>query len=128
MPTRRQVIEDALVAEREHLWTDLYQIVSGERSGTPVSPTADIIGDCIERIRVIGEALGYATDWRRLPPPALSWYAMVETADELGLKPLPGHPVDFAIGTFLPLDDVTRKAHRYVTHTGDNPDDFDFSR
>lgn len=75
MPTRRQVLETCLVAERQDLWTELDLLIADDDT----EPDATSITNLITRIRRAGEALGYSTPWEDIPVPSLGWHALVET-------------------------------------------------
>lgn len=78
MPTRRQVLEAALVMERDALWSDL-----GEFLGDLLTVAAQ---DYVRRIRLISEALGYPTRHEALPLPLWRLYEFVETEPRLGIR------------------------------------------
>lgn len=84
MSTRRQHLEDALVAERVDLWGDLNVLISEPGCNVASTPITVII----TRIRRASEALGYTSKWNDIPPEALGWHALVETQPLHSLEPL----------------------------------------
>lgn len=96
MPTRRELIEAALVDERIALWADFAYVHSR-------APIADPrIFDLIRRIRTISDALGYPTEWEQVPVAYLEWYVFVESSHALGIT---AEPVD--------LDELRRQAREH---------------
>lgn len=71
MPTRRQLIEDALCRERVALWQDLHE--AAERDPWSLDCMA-----LVDRIRGASIALGYPTPWLDVPQEMLLWYAHLE--------------------------------------------------
>lgn len=78
MPTRRVILECALLEERLALWADLSDSLG-------VDPYSGHVSDLIRRIRAASEALGYPSDWLLLPLPALRWVDLVENVPLLGI-------------------------------------------
>ena len=77
MPTRRQMLEAALVAERTALWGDFDEL-----------PAESLIAraDVVRRIRLASEALGYPSDpSSTIPLHLLRVYKWVETCPPLGI-------------------------------------------
>lgn len=72
---RRQVLEDALVAERTSLWEDVHEFLGDWAMILRLS----------WRIRLISEALGYPTPWKSIPEVMLVYYELIESVPQLGI-------------------------------------------
>lgn len=83
MPTRRMVLEQALVDERAMLWSDLGHAIGRSH------PLSSAVSGKIERIRACCVALGYPSDWRTIPIVTLGWWELVETIPAAGIEPRP---------------------------------------
>lgn len=83
MPTRRQVLEAALVTERTHLWADLSYNVGRAH------PLSSAVSGTIDRIRACCVALGYPSDWHTIPITMLGWWELVETIPDASIEPRP---------------------------------------
>ena len=81
MPTRRMVMEQALVEERSALWGDLDEFAGRAH------PTSLKVENTVGRIRLCCEALGYPSDWRTIPERALTWWELVETMPAESIAP-----------------------------------------
>lgn len=77
VPTRRQVLEAAVVAERFALYDDLRV---GLVNGFEVTET-------VTRIRNLSEALQEPTDWQGVPEVCILWWELIESQDAFVLDP-----------------------------------------
>lgn len=78
-------MEAALLAERVALWRDLSRYV-----WQSIDEVADEPRDLVERIRAIGEAVGYATDPDDVNEEMEAWRYLVDTYPMFGLFPQRG--------------------------------------
>lgn len=114
MPTRRQVLEAALVSERIALWTDLATSL-----GRGACHRSQGSIDLTRRIRIIGEALGYPTNPHHIPIVNLRWYHIVENVPELGLHA--ELPPELEQRWWEDMEDVPDDAEGVFAY---NPEDF----
>lgn len=77
VPTRRQVLEAVVVAERFALYEDLSSDLA---NGYDVART-------VQRIRSLSEGLQEPTDWQGVPEVCILWWELIESQDAFVLDP-----------------------------------------
>ncbi len=114
MPTRCSLLEAVLVEERLNLWGHLGRALEAQ-----AEPMGHRVRGLVARIRRISEALGYPSDWKKIPETAYPWFGLVEHYPLMGLYVLELPPAD--LDGVVP-DDETRDFYA-ASFFPDPPDD-----